>query len=74
MDSDKLIRINQIALDYTLTSQNNKELGEYLYSVNRTLNIPKESCYLRERYEKEQHRLPELARFLACEQVMMGNC
>lgn len=68
-----MIRINQIALDYNLTLQNNKELGEYLYSVNRTLNIPKESCYLRERYEKEQRRLPELARFLACEQVMMGT-
>lgn len=73
MGPDKLCGIDRIAFDYNTVLQNDKELFKYLYSVNPTLNISKDSSYLKEQYEKEQHSLPELARFLAYEQVMMGT-
>lgn len=71
--SEKLSAIDKIASDYNKKLQNDNELNQYLLSVNPTLNIPKESLFLKERYEKEQYYPSELASFLAYEQVIIGT-
>ena len=72
-DSEEMRAIDQIASEYNKKLRNDNELNQYLLSVNPTLNIPKESLSLKERYEKEQYYPSELASFLAYEQVLMST-
>ena len=69
----EIYAIDKIASEYNKKLQNDNELNQYLRSVNPTLSIPRESLFLKERYENEQYYPSELSSFLAYEQVLMGT-
>ena len=51
-------RIDKIASDYNRTLENNKGLDKYLHSMIPVIDVPTDSLYLKERYDKELHYPP----------------